>query len=172
MLLRLCEVRNHLRNGNCRMIKLSLMIKVKIQIRGYKLILIVCLLIGILGRYTCSEALSHNNVSSEFITCNQKYGKPAFIPLANAREKRPSYEKRPPVLMSLPGSGNSWVRLLIEYSTGIFTGSLEIKDMEYRYIFRGENHCGLRMSVIKVCLIDSISFQLQLEYYLLIYGIC
>ena len=55
----------------------------------------------------------------------------------------------PPLLTSLPGSGNSWTRLLIEYATGYYTGSI-YGDTTLFELFPGEVHCGKRLSVIKV----------------------
>lgn len=76
--------------------------------------------------------------------CQQKYGKNmSFIPESEMRKKSP------PILLSQPGSGNSWTRLLVEYSTSFYTGSLEIDDKEYKSIYAGERACGIRMSAIK-----------------------
>lgn len=47
----------------------------------------------------------------------------------------------PPLISSLPGSGNSWSRLLIEYSTGYYTGSI-YGDKSLIDIFPGEPYCG------------------------------
>jgi hypothetical protein len=47
------------------------------------------------------------------------------------------------------GSGNTWARLLIEYSTGYFTGSIDVNDFELRQLFTGEAACGLRTSIVK-----------------------
>ena len=54
----------------------------------------------------------------------------------------------PPLLLSLPGSGNSWSRLLIEYSSGYYTGSI-YGDPTLFDLFPGEKYCGRRMSAIK-----------------------
>ena len=45
----------------------------------------------------------------------------------------------PPLLWALPGSGAAWVRLLLEYSTGYFTGSVA-RDPGVASILPGENH--------------------------------
>lgn len=52
------------------------------------------------------------------------------------------------LLLSFPGSGNSWLRLLIEVATGIYTGSI-YTDETLSALFPTEDRCGLRMSVIK-----------------------
>lgn len=61
------------------------------------------------------------------------------------------FEKYPPHLISFPGSGNSFVRLLIEYSTGYHTGSMGTDDFEYLGDggFVGERSCGLRLAALR-----------------------
>ncbi len=44
--------------------------------------------------------------------------------LRGARPFRPARNAAPTALWSAPGSGNTWLRLLIEYSTGLATGSV------------------------------------------------
>jgi Sulfotransferase domain len=55
----------------------------------------------------------------------------------------------PPLLYSFPGSGNTWVRQLIEYATGIYSGSI-YDDKSLTNILPGELECNNRQSVIKV----------------------
>ena len=45
--------------------------------------------------------------------CSEKYGNLTYIPESQM------FDQFPPHLMSLPGAGNSWLRLLIEYATGM-----------------------------------------------------
>ena len=54
----------------------------------------------------------------------------------------------PVLLYSFPGSGNTWCRLLIEWSIGIFTGSM-YDDKSLVNILPGESHCDLKVSAIK-----------------------
>lgn len=54
----------------------------------------------------------------------------------------------PVLLYSFPGSGNTWCRLLIEWSTGIFTGSM-YDDKSLINILPGESHCDLKVSAVK-----------------------
>lgn len=54
----------------------------------------------------------------------------------------------PPLLLSFPGSGNTWVRLLIETLTGRATGSLH-QDDQLDEIFRLQSACDKRVSAIK-----------------------
>lgn len=55
----------------------------------------------------------------------------------------------PPLLLSYPGSGNSWMRVVLEQATGIVSGALEVNDTQYQGQFLGEKFCGIRQSVIK-----------------------
>ena len=54
----------------------------------------------------------------------------------------------PPVLYTFPGSGNTWTRQLIEYSTGIYTGSV-YNDGSLKKDLPGEMTCDKTVSVIK-----------------------
>lgn len=75
-------------------------------------------------------------------SCNDSYGLIGYIPEKNM------FERKPPLLLSFPGSGNTWVRLLIEYCTGYYTGSL-YNDYELNTVLIGEKSCGIRTSAIK-----------------------
>ena len=55
----------------------------------------------------------------------------------------------PPLLYSFPGSGNTWVRLLIDWSTGVYSGSFYY-DKSLLPILPGEIKCDRSVSVIKV----------------------
>jgi hypothetical protein len=55
----------------------------------------------------------------------------------------------PPLLLSFAGSGNTWVRLLIEFATGIFSGSSDTQDKILKEEFLGERFCNRRNIVIK-----------------------
>jgi hypothetical protein len=57
----------------------------------------------------------------------------------------------PPLLVAFPGSGSIWLRGLVEYSTGIYTGSIGLENNEDEIslpLFSAEKYCGLRMSLI------------------------
>ena len=62
---------------------------------------------------------------------------------------RSNFERTPPILYTMPGSGNTWCRLLIEYSTGVLSGSV-YNDPTLKTLFPGEFLCNTRESVIKV----------------------
>jgi hypothetical protein len=55
----------------------------------------------------------------------------------------------PPLLLSFAGSGNTWVRVLIEFATGIYTGSTDPADRTLKEEFIGENFCNYDVSIIK-----------------------
>lgn len=57
--------------------------------------------------------------------------------------------RQPPVLYSFPGAGNTWTRLLIEYATGIYTGSV-YTDRLLISTLPGEAVCSRRVSLIKI----------------------
>jgi Sulfotransferase domain len=52
------------------------------------------------------------------------------------------------ILYSFPGSGNTWLRLLLEWSTNVFSGSV-YDDKALLGILPGESHCDSSVSVIK-----------------------
>jgi len=54
----------------------------------------------------------------------------------------------PPLLYTIPGSGNTWARLLIEYATGILSGCL-YDDPELFKFLPGEYTCNWTVSVVK-----------------------
>ena len=75
-----------------------------------------------------------NNLTSEisrqqFLTCpgiSILQNRPARIPPSYQHCKKMSFQSSGPVvaLGSFPGSGNSWVRQLLESSTGVYTGAV------------------------------------------------
>lgn len=73
--------------------------------------------------------------------CQAKYGKRKFRSEATKR--------LPPILYSFPGAGNTWMRLLIEFTTGIYTGSV-YNDHSLADILPGTLSCDWYVSVVKV----------------------
>ena len=65
-------------------------------------------------------------------------------------------QKKPALLLSFPGSGNTWARLLIEYATGYYTGSIDVADKELEQSFPGEISCNYSNSVIKAHPVDML----------------
>lgn len=91
-----------------------------------------------------SDPASNSHIeSSAYSDCKQKYGKIQYIP------QKQMFDRKVPLLLSFPGSGNTWVRLLMEYSTGYFSGSIDVNDAELRQLFTGEAACGLRTCIVK-----------------------
>jgi len=72
--------------------------------------------------------------------CFMKYGRRRYLPQ--------KYKQLPPLLYTFPGSGNTWSRLLIEYATGIYTGSV-YNDGSLLKALPGEFTCNWEVSVIK-----------------------
>lgn len=52
-------------------------------------------------------------------------------------------------MLSYPGSGNTWVRLLVEFSSGIYSGSIDAGDQQLQEGIAGERYCSPMNSVIK-----------------------
>ena len=72
--------------------------------------------------------------------CTTQFGERRYLPSDRQRT--------PPLLYTFPGSGNTWCRLLIEYATGIYTGSL-FHDKTLIHVLPGEYTCSTGQSVIK-----------------------
>ena len=89
-----------------------------------------------------SEVSSEQPFSRSY--CSSKYGKRSLLPSNSQR--------LPPILYTFPGSGNTWSRLLIEYSTGIFTGSIYKGTTVFHdsHELPEEATCSRTVSVIKV----------------------
>ena len=81
-------------------------------------------------------------VSNEQEEVCRQYASRKFLP-------KPNFERMPPLLYTMPGSGNTWCRLLIEFSTGVLSGSV-YNDPTLKKLFPGEFYCDTRESVIKI----------------------
>lgn len=73
--------------------------------------------------------------SSEAIDCEASYSKRNYL--------CENYD--PVLLLSPPGSGNTWMRLLLEYSLGIYTGSV-YSDSSLYDVLPGEKFCSQNQS--------------------------
>jgi len=71
--------------------------------------------------------------------CFKKYGK---------RSSRHKNLRLPPILYTFQGSGNTWCRLLIEWATGVLTGSFHA-DKQLIPILPGESKCDWTVAVLK-----------------------
>ena len=93
--------------------------------------IIIILLFFILLKIVIPETYTNNNViiinnitvikdsKEHYNICMKYYGQRDFKPVQTMMKQIP------PLISSLPGSGNSWSRLLIEYSTGYYTGYID-----------------------------------------------
>ena len=88
---------------------------------------------------TSSSAYSKFDLNKD--QCRNEYGERKFLTV--------SEQKFPPMLYTFPGSGNTWCRLLIEYATGIYTGSV-YNDKSLLHALPGEFTCNKQVSVIKI----------------------
>lgn len=73
--------------------------------------------------------------------CQSLYGKRRYLTPAEQSQI-------PALIYTFPGSGNTWVRLLVEYATGIYTGSL-YNDVSIMTEMPGERYCSYAVSAIK-----------------------
>ena len=69
----------------------------------------------------------------------------------------------PPVLYTFPGSGNTWTRLLVEYGTGVYTGSI-YDDFRLVKFLPGETKCDSSVSVIKAHIGLGVKHPLSFTY--------
>jgi len=65
----------------------------------------------------------------------------------------------PPLLWTFPGAGNTWLRMLLDYSTGIYTGSI-YGDPSLIPLLPGEGRCDRSVVAVKAhpSHIDSFDF--------------
>lgn len=54
----------------------------------------------------------------------------------------------PPLLWTFPGAGNTWLRMLLDYSTGIYTGSI-YGDPSLLPLLPGEGRCDRSVIAVK-----------------------
>jgi hypothetical protein len=90
--------------------------------------------------YDNDHRLANNRTTLASMRCKLHFG------YRNFRLESDPYV---PLLLSFAGSGNTWVRLLIEYATGIFSGSTDASDKALANDFIGERHCNKHTVVIK-----------------------
>jgi hypothetical protein len=72
--------------------------------------------------------------------CERRQGRRHF--------REPRAGARPPLLWTFPGSGNTWVRLLLDFATGIYTGSI-YSDVSLLPLLPGEGACDARALAVK-----------------------
>ena len=85
-----------------------------------------------------------NNGLNDYERCKAMYGNVSFIPYENMPDMPP------PILIAIPPGISTYVRLLVEYATGIATGSIDVKSTPYlKSLFKGESACGKRTILVK-----------------------
>lgn len=85
--------------------------------------------------------------------CMQTYGYRRFLMRSEQRHYRP------PLLWTFPGAGNTLLRMLIDFSTGIYTGSV-YGDASLLPLLPGEGRCDRSVVAVKAHPqhVDSIDF--------------
>ena len=79
--------------------------------------------------------------------CQSHYGNLTFLPPEQLQNT--SESAIPPLLLSYPGSGNTYLRAVLEYATSLHSGSIYKKDGELGRIFPGERLCSRELGSIK-----------------------
>jgi len=77
--------------------------------------------------------------------CNASYGKRDYLWMTEMR--------KPPMLLTFPGSGTTMTQMLLEYATGVYSGSIYDEDELYA-VMPGLRACGQRLSVVKAHIKD------------------
>ncbi|CAH1775991.1 unnamed protein product, partial [Owenia fusiformis] len=93
------------------------------------------------GGETHSSTLKKNNREIKCLTNSSR------IPCQQLRFSRKALLKT--ALFSYPGSGNTWLRHLIQQITGFYTGSIYNDTILKKRGFPGEGHTGREVVVIK-----------------------
>ena len=77
----------------------------------------------IVANYTCSDKWCTEFLSPEYTgRCEEKYPERVFLKSDESCRFMNGSQRAPVALVSFPGSGNTWVRGLLEQATGICTG--------------------------------------------------
>ncbi len=75
-----------------------------------------------------------------FAECNASYGHRDYLWITETHQ--------PPMLLTFPGSGTTMTQLLLEYASGVYSGSIYEEDELYS-IMPGLRSCGRRLVVVK-----------------------
>jgi hypothetical protein len=76
------------------------------------------------------------------LTCLQHHGYRRFW----NRQQRAQH--LPPLLWTFPGAGNTWIRMLLDYATGVYTGSI-YGDPSLLPLLPGEGRCDRSVVAVK-----------------------
>jgi hypothetical protein len=88
-----------------------------------------------------------NSTGGEFVRTETEKEKCAKS-FSNRKYLPEGLKRLPPMFYTFPGSGNTWGRLLIEYATGIYSGSV-YNDISLLSVLPGEFTCNWQVSVVK-----------------------
>ncbi|EOD07218.1 Hypothetical protein EMIHUDRAFT_198564 [Emiliania huxleyi CCMP1516] len=69
-------------------------------------------------------------------------------PRVHRQFRQPGSGALPPLLWTFPGSGNTWLRLLLDFATGTYTGSV-YSDVSLLPLLPGEGTCDSRALAVK-----------------------
>jgi len=86
------------------------------------------------------NSVTDNIISIDIAECRAMYSHREFL--------SEDLSDPPPLLYSFPGSGNTWCRQLLDYATGVYSGSV-YHDLSLMRVLPGERVCNRRVSVIK-----------------------
>jgi hypothetical protein len=92
------------------------------------------------GNSSLNEGSELSSTSTKREKCHSLFHQRSFLP--------ESQKHLPPLLFTFPGSGNTWCRLLIEYGSGIYTGSV-YNDDKLLTALPGEFTCNWQVSAVK-----------------------
>ena len=122
-------------------------------------VFLVCIRSGCTSAVSTVDQIS--DIPMSFLECNESYGNRGYLDIERMRV--------PPMLLTFPGSGTTMSQLLIEYASGIHTGSIYHEDELYS-IMPGLQNCGQRLSVVKahIKLLVVIGFGKFLKKYLVL----
>ena len=84
---------------------------------------------------------NHKFIMPTFAECNASYGRRDYLWITEVGTV-------PPMLLTFPGSGTTMSQLLMEYATGVYSGSIYPEEELYD-IMPGTVACGQRLSIIK-----------------------
>ena len=86
-------------------------------------------------------------------TCHTEHGYRRFF---NQKQRA---RNLPPLLWTFPGAGNTWIRMLLDYSTGIYSGSI-YGDPSLLPLLPGEGRCDRSVVAVKAhpAHLDSFDF--------------
>jgi hypothetical protein len=100
-----------------------------------------------------TQSSSSSGARAEYAVCQRRHGYRRFW----NRQQRARH--LPPLLWTFPGAGNTWIRMLLDYSTGVYTGSI-YGDPSLLPLLPGEGRCDRSVVAVKAhpAHLDSFDF--------------